>query len=510
MTPAIMIRQPFFSFLLCCTFLLSACHHHHDHEGHNHHTEAVELTPITYTFLRDSVECFVKFPPLIRQQSALVEVVLTDLNTIQPLAAKVQWQIDRQSNREATEKQRGLYEVALPIPDAQRVRLILHVQTDTEHYTFKLDSLPVSASVAKAQKTRYPNSDVAGSIVSSRLEWWNAGFGLANVQRRLVGTTIHTSGMVEPANSNLLAVVAGRSGVVSFRKKNLTSGQAVEAGALLFSIAGKGIVSDNLEMNYLTAQSNLERQRANLERKQKLLDDQIIGQREYEEARNAFEVAEAAFNNVQRLFSKGSKRHLVTAPSSGYLAQIAVRQGEFVNAGQRLATLLQTNRLQIRVDVSPRYGHLLPQVVDANFVNPYTNEAYSLAELEGEVLSFGKMTSHEEGHYLPFYFAVNNHPALLPGTLVEVYLQTQPQSYALTIPVSAVLEEMGSYVVFVQRSGESYDKQVIELGPSNGKTVQVLSGLAPNDRVVSQGALQIKLAAMAENGGGHDHHGHNH
>lgn len=492
--------------LLLVGLLLTACHQHE----HDHHTHQAEMPPITYTFWEDSIEVFVTFPPLVQGTTPLVTVVLTDLTTMHPLEATVVWQVNRQGSIATTTAQTGIYEANLPMPSSSHVQLLLHVRTTQQHPMFTLDSLPIALDEATAKQLSYPKSDPTGNIHFPKTQWWGANFEVATVARQLVGTTIHTSGMVEPANSNLLTMVARREGVVSFRQNSLTSGQAVQAGSVLFSVTGKGIVSDDLEMKYLTARSNLDQQQKNLQRKQELLDDQIIGQREYDEAYNTFQVAEATFNNVQRLFSKGSKRHLVTAPSNGYLAQLNVHPGEFVAAGQPLATIVQTKRLQVRVDVSPRYGHLLPQIVNANFVNPYTDEAYSLAELEGTILSFGKMTSHEEGHYLPFYFEVNNHPALLPGTLIEAYLQTQAQSYALTVPTSAVFEEMGSYIVFVQRSGEHYDKQVVTLGPSDGKTVQILQGLSAGDRVVSKGALRIKLAALAKNSGGHDHHGHNH
>lgn len=499
--------QNIYYILLFVGLLFSACHHHHDHD---HHAPYEDLSPITYTFWKDSMEIFVSFPPLIQGKTTLATVTLTDLTSMQPLEATVQWQVNRQGSIPATAVQPGIYETNLPIPSSSQAQLLLSVRTAQHHPMFSLDSLPIATDLATAKQLSYPKSDPTGSIHFPKTQWWGTNFEVATVTRQLVGTTIHTSGMIEPANSNLLTIVARREGVVSFRQNSLTAGQAVQAGSVLFSVAGKGIVSDDLEMKYLTARSNLDQQQKNLQRKQELLDDQIIGQREYDEAYNTFQVAEATFNNVQRLFSKGSKRHLVTAPSNGYLAQLTVRPGEFVAAGQPLATIVQTKRLQVRVDVSPRYGHLLSQIVNANFVNPYTDEAYSLAELEGVILSFGKMTSHEEGHYLPFYFEVNNHPALLPGTLIEAYLQTQAQSYALTVPTSAVFEEMGSYIIFVQRSGEHYDKQVVTLGPSDGKTVQILQGLSAGDRVVSKGALQIKLAALAKSGGGHDHHGHNH
>ena len=67
---------------------------------------------------------------------------------------------------------------------------------------------------------------------------------------------------------------------------------------------------------------------------------------------------------------------------------------------------------------------------------------------------------------------------------------------------------MGSQVVFVQRSGCSYDKQVVKLGATDGEYVQILEGLSEGDYVVSEGALRIKLAAMT--GTVDPHAGHNH
>lgn len=502
-----MMRIFFWSLLLLIS--LSACHHHHDHEGHDHHHDHEEaLAPITYTFQQNNVELFVELTPFVVGQNNALEIVLSQLHPLQALALPIQLKINEQATQAIPALEKGIYRTSLSFAKAGPQQLTILVQTDSQTLSFALPPLPVASSTAQAKTALYPQKDAQGSITFAREDMWQNGFVLAPVQKRPVGQIIHTSGSIEPATSNLITMVAKREGVVSLRKKNLTSGTAVQAGELLFSVTGRGIVSDDLEMNFVKAQSNLERQKANLSRKGQLLEDQIIGQKEYDEALNAYQVVEAEYRNIQKVFNKGSKRHLVTAPNKGFISQVGVQEGEFVVAGQRLGTLLQTSRLQVRVDVSPRYGSLLPLVVDANFINPYSEQAYSLASLEGSILSFGKMTSHEEGHYLPFYFEVNNHPDLLPGTLIEVYLKTQANGLELTIPKSAVLEEMGSQVVFVQRSGGTYDKQVVQLGATDGEYVQILEGLAEGDHVVSEGALRIKLAAMT--GTVDPHAGHNH
>lgn len=490
--------------ILLSTLHFVACHHH----DHDHDHGAPTLDPLSYTFQQGNLEAFVEILPFVLGQESALEIVLSQLHPLQPLTSTIQLQLNNQAPQEIPNIEKGVYRIPLSFEQATPQQLILLIETDSQPLRFALPPLPVAANIEEANTLLYPQKDVVGSIAFPRAEMWSNGFVLTQAKKRPVGQIIHTSGSIEPATSNLVTMVARRDGVVSLRKQNMTSGSAVRSGELLFSVAGRGIVSDDLEMNFVKAQSNLERQEANLQRKQQLLDDQIIGQKEFEEALNNYEVAEAEFENIKKIFDKGSKRHLVTAPNKGFLSQVSVHQGEYVEAGQRLGTLLQTSRLQVRVDVSPRYGNLLPLVVDANFINPYSNQAYSLAMLEGKILSFGKMTSHEEGHYLPFYFEVNNHPDLLPGTLIEVYLMTQTNAIQLTVPQSAVLEEMGSQVVFVQRSGCSYDKQVVQLGATDGEYVQILEGLSEGDYVVSEGALRIKLAAMT--GTVDPHAGHNH
>lgn len=511
--------------LILLILFCAACHHHehgendqchdhgthdhshdHDHGAHDHGAEMLET--ISYTFQKSNVELFVELTPFIVGQENALEIVLSHLQPLQPLNTTVKLRISNQSTEEVPSIEKGIYRTSLSFDKTGTQQLTFLIETDSQTLPFSLPPLPVSVTVEAAKNSSYPQKDAVGSITFPRADMWQNGFVLTQAKKRPVGQIIRTSGSIEPATSNLITMVARREGVVSLRKKNMTSGTAIRAGELLFSVAGRGIVSDDLEMNFVKAQSNLERQEANLARKRQLIKDQIIGQKELEEALNNHQLAVAEFENIKKVFDKGSKRHLVTAPNKGFISQVGVQEGEFVAAGQRLGTLLQTSRLQVRVDVSPRYGSLLPLVVDANFINPYSDESYSLAALEGNILSFGKMTSHEEGHYLPFYFEINNHPELLPGTLIEVYLMTQPNGIQLTVPQSAVLEEMGSQVVFVQRSGGSYDKQVVKLGATDGNYVQILEGLSEGDYVVSEGALRIKLAAMT--GTVDPHAGHNH
>ena len=88
---------------------------------------------------------------------------------------------------------------------------------------------------------------------------------------------------------------------------------------------------------------------------------------------------------------------------------------------------------------------------------------------------------------------------------MEIYLISKPMENALAIPVSALTNELGTFYVYVQVDEEGYRKQEVTLGANNGKEVQVLKGLRFGDRVVTQGAYQVKMASASGAIPGHSH-----
>ena len=71
--------------------------------------------------------------------------------------------------------------------------------------------------------------------------------------------------------------------------------------------------------------------------------------------------------------------------------------------------------------------------------------------------------------------------------------------------MSALVEEQGSYWVYIRLDEDCYKKQLVTIGADNGKQVQILSGLKADDEVVTQGAYQIKLASASNAIPAHSH-----
>ena len=78
----------------------------------------------------------------------------------------------------------------------------------------------------------------------------------------------------------------------------------------------------------------------------------------------------------------------------------------------------------------------------------------------------------------------------------------------VAVPRTAIVEEMGSYFVFVQNSPISFEKRSVELGATDGHLVKVNKGVHKGERIVTKGAVVLKLsqgAAALDPHAGHVH-----
>ena len=325
-------------------------------------------------------------------------------------------------------------------------------------------------------------------------------FEVREIQPASFNQVVKTTGRVLAAPGDEAVIVATSNGVVSFSSNKLTEGTKVQKGQSLFQISSKDIAEGDY---YTKVKATYEAAKASYDRAEALVKDKIISQKEFESTKLEFENAKTAYDAVSN--NKTAKGVSVNAPINGHMKNILVKEGEYITVGQPLATVSQNQRLVLRAEVSQRYYNAMQSVKSANFKTPYDNKVYSLEDLNGRLLSFGK-TSNENSFFIPVSFEFDNKGEVIPGSFVEVYLISAPIENTLSIPVSALTNEMGIYYVYVQIDEEGYRKQEVALGANNGKEVQIIKGLHPGDRVVTKGAYQVKMASAS----GAIPHGHSH
>jgi len=302
---------------------------------------------------------------------------------------------------------------------------------------------------------------------------------------------IKTSGQIQASQGDEATIVSTSNGIVSFSNRSITEGAAVRSGEAIVTVSAKNLLEGDpatkVKIVYETAQKEFSRA-------EKLIKDNIISAKEYEQIRLRYETAKTAYEaQAANITSSGVR---VTSPISGFIKNRLVSQGDYVSVGQPIATVSQNKRLQLRAEVSENYYKSLKNIGGANFQTSYDNEVYKLSDLNGRLLSFGK-ASGGQSFYIPVTFEFDNIGDIIPGSFVSVYLLSNPLENVISVPVSALTEEQGLNFVYLQLDEEGYKKQEVTLGQSNGDRVQVLSGLKAGDKVVTKGVYQVKLAAVS-------------
>ena len=110
--------------------------------------------------------------------------------------------------------------------------------------------------------------------------------------------------------------------------------------------------------------------------------------------------------------------------------------------------------------------------------------------------------------YIPVYFSFDNSGDIAPGTAADVYLIGSSKAEAITVPVSALSEQMGETFVYIKEDEHGYEKSPVKIGRNDGKRVEILSGVEAGDSVVVKGVTFVKLAetsTVVPEGHSHSH-----
>lgn len=325
-----------------------------------------------------------------------------------------------------------------------------------------------------------------------------AGVKVSIIEPETFHQVIKTSGQIMAAQGEENIAVATVPGIVSFKRK-MIEGMSVSKGMPLINLTSSHMIEGDpiqkARIAYETSKKEYERMKA-------LITHKIVSEKEFMQAEQAYESARISYEAVSRNHSAGGQN--ITAPIGGYIKALLVKEGDYVTVGQPLVSITQNKKLFLRADVSEKYYSYLRTIRSANFRTSYTKEVYTLEELNGRLLSYGK-TSEGNAYYIPVTFEFDNKGEIIPGSFVEVFLLSSPLENVISLPHSALTEEQGSFFVYLQIDEEGYKKQLVNLGADNGKCIEILSGVKAGDHVVTQGAYQVKLASATNAIPAHSH-----
>jgi len=491
---------------LLMAIALTACSHNRNEKDEHAHDEKLQLASYNNDF-----EVFAEAVPFVTGKSSEILAYFSFLNNFKPLekgSVTISLIVGTDGIKQTQEHplRPGIYIFALKPETAGTGKLIFDINTSEGNSQIIVPNIKVYKDEHDAQHSAADAAiSSSNGVVFTKEQSWKIDFATEEARQEPFGQIIKTSAQIQPSQGDERVISAKAAGMVHFSKDNIVDGKEVNAGQALFSIESSGLADNNLDVRASEAATEYNRAKTEYDRKKELAKDRIVSESDLLKAQTELTNAETVYNSLRRNFSGG--RQVVSSPINGFVKQLLVRNGEYAEAGQTIMVVTQNQDLLVKAELQPKYYPLLSNITSANIRIMNSNIVYSLDDLNGRVVSYGK-SSDLTNPLIPVVFQVKNNIGLLPGSFVEMYIKTLTNSQAITIPNEAIVEEMGNYFAFVQLTPEFFEKRAIRKGVTDGLRTEILEGISAGERVVTKGAILVKLAQASGALDAHSGHAH--
>lgn len=325
------------------------------------------------------------------------------------------------------------------------------------------------AMIKKFMSAQAQPPQTVTTIVASSQEW--------QPQIKAVGSLRAMRG------ADLAPEVAGLVAAIQFK-----SGDEVKAGDLLVQLRAD---SDQARLHSL--QANAELADATFKRDQELIKVHAISQATYDADAANLKSARAQVAEQQALVAK----KFIRAPFAGRIGIRQVDLGQYLNAGEKIATL------QV---LDPVYADFyIPQQelsrLKVGEAVTATTDTFPNESFKGEISAIDPKVDTDTRNVQVRATLKNPEHKLLPGMFATVSIQSgKPQNF-ITLPQTAItFSPYGDTVFLVEEKGKGADGKPVRVakqafvttGRTRGDQVAILKGVKAGDTVVSSGQLKLK------------------
>src|SRR5687768_6266288 len=272
-------------------------------------------------------------------------------------------------------------------------------------------------------------------------------------------------------------------------KIGLRSGQAFDPNRVA-EVAAAKVTLDLAEKNLKRAETLIEsgdvsrsfydEQRARRDQLKEQYDVALA------QARQNFAGVEVARTNVANaeaqlaLARKNLSYANIPAPIDGYVAERTADVGEYVSPQQKVATIVRTNPLRIRIDI-PEQAISEVQVGQAVSI---TTSAWPDQNFSGRVARIAPNVSATSRTLTVEAEIENSGGALKPGQFATVRILQPKADPAVLVPSRAVLTQAGVSRVFVIKDGHA-EQRLVQTGQTEGDLIEIKNGVAADEQVAT-------------------------
>jgi RND family efflux transporter MFP subunit len=460
-----------------------------------------------------------EYPPLVSGQTSRFAIHLTRLDNFKAISkGRVVVRLTGADGKTdvvaaGAPSRPGIFGVDVKAPSAGDYRLAVHFTG--EGITDVHDLGEIASSPTKAAATHEHGAAVQETIAFLKEQQWTLDFGTGIVEDRQIKSGLRVPAEVSPRSGGQAEVTVPFDGRIVASTLPLI-GASVRQGQVLASILPPtSSPSDlaSLELAKNEANLSLQLARKDRERAERLVKAGAAPAKRLDEAQTVEATAEARLKASEARIAQyeasssaepaapGAKVFALRAPISGVIVETHAAPGANVNAGETLFKIVDLETVYVSAVVPEAELPRVRNLSGAELELPGLPQPRRLSRL----ISVGRVVDPASRTFPVIYAMDNSDRRVAINQAVHVRLLTTGNAAAPAVPESAIVDDGGRPVVFIQTAGESFLRKPVQLGLREGGYVQVLEGVFPGERVVTRGAHLIRLAAMSNQVPAHGH-----
>ncbi len=253
------------------------------------------------------------------------------------------------------------------------------------------------------------------------------------------------------------------------------------------------------------ARATFERDSTQLSRQEQLLENDLISQSEFDDARATYLNSLSQYESVQAALSQSEEdleNTTIESPVNGVVLSRSASEGDLATTGQTIFEIANLTGFETRVFL-PIHDWERVEIGQAVYMSLST-DGENVAE--GVVARKSPRLDPTTGLGEVVVALTNTSSEVYQGALVQTKINLQTKRDVVVIPRSALVEKVETYIApetgtielersysaFIASSDTAATRRDLELGIEQGDRIEILSGLQPGDQLVVTGQESLE------------------
>lgn len=480
--------------------------------------ERAERRTESATLWSAKTELFVEYPALVQGEESRFAIHLTRLSDFKPVASgasevKLTYEDGKTEMFSANAPSKaGIFGVTVKPGRSGKVDMEIRLQSPQLADSHTLRAIPVFSALAQAPTGEEPPTEEMLSFLKE--QQWALDFGTDLAKPAMLRESMVVPAEVTPRSGGEVSVtapLAGRLAGDAFPGIGARVSQGQTLGAVIPPTA---VPNDRaaLDLAKAEAEASLDYARRDRERATRLVEGGAAPAKRIDEARTAERTAQARLHAAEERIRQfdasrtaegggGSAPFAIRSPISGTVVEMAASPGLNLKGGEILYRIVDTDRVYVQAIVPEAEFPSIRKLTGAEIEVPGLDKPRAV----GRLVSVNKIVDPATRTFPVIYEASNTDGRIAINQTVTIRLFLSNASQGITIPETALIDDGGRPVVFIQREGESFVRRPVDVGRRQNGFAEITSGVNAGDRVVTRGAYLIRLSALSTQIPAHGH-----